>query len=357
MKSELCKDKSKKICVCGAGHQGIAMAGYLALNGERVVLWNRSKEHIKKIAEDHKIYCHGIVKGTALIETASDEIKDVVSKFIMVTVPSNAHADVAQKLAPYVDKDSIIILNPGRTFGAIDFAANLKKYGVKKMPHIAETQTIVYTCRKSSENSATIFAMKEKVAIASLQKNDIEWILSQMPACLKSYFISESSVVTTSLSNVGMILHCVPVLMNVGWIENEKVNFKYYYDGISKSVAHVLEKMDCERIKVARQIGCRVESTEEWLKRIYKLEGTGIYECIRNNSAYREIDAPPDLEHTRYILEDVPEGLVPVEYVGKQLQVDVSTISLVIDLANVVYDTDFRKLGRQISVEELKKYL
>lgn len=346
---------TKRIFVCGGGHQGLAMAAHLALAGEQVTLWNRTLEHIEEIKKTNKILCSGVVEGTAVIEKASEHIEEVISDFIMVTVPSTAYKDVAKLLAPYVKKDTIIILNPGRTFGAIDFATQLAAYGVKDIPLIAETQTIVYTCRRSDKNQVTIFALKNNVGIATIRKGSINYILEHLPSCLKKHFVPENTVAMTSLSNVGMILHCAPVLMNIGWIESKKVDFKYYYDGISQSVAHYIEKMDEERIRVAAALGYQIESTSEWLRRTYNIAGRDLYECIRNNTAYREIDAPPSLD-SRYILEDVPNGLVPVEYIGRQLQIETFNITTIIDLANAVYNTDFRALGRTFPKDILDKF-
>lgn len=344
-----------RICVCGAGHQGIAMAAHLALNGECVSLWNRTAEHIRKIEQSRMIHCEGVVNGDAMLEKVSSDIREVISDFIMITAPSNAHADIAKVIAPYVNKDTIIILNPGRTFGAIDFADHLRKNGVKKLPHIAETQTIVYTCRKRNEDHANIIAMKRNVSIASLDKNDIEYIMERLPECLKGYF-QVATMADTSFSNMGMILHCAPVLMNIGWIESEKTIFKYYYDGISRTIAHFLEKLDKERIFVAEKMGYKMETVEGWLKRTYGVKGQGLFECLQNNDAYKEIDAPPRLENSRYILEDVPEGLVPIEYMAKQLEIETPYITLIIDLANAIYEIDFRKRGRKISLENWKEY-
>ena len=103
------------------------------------------------------------------------------SDFVMVTTPSSAHRDVARKLAPYVSRDTVIILNPGRTFGAIDFAEELKQNGINELPQIAETQTIVYTCRKSAPDSTSILALKNDVKIAAIHDSDITLILEQMP--------------------------------------------------------------------------------------------------------------------------------------------------------------------------------
>ncbi len=345
-----------RVFVCGAGHQGLSMAAHLALCGVKVTLWNRTMKNIENVATNKKIYCEGIVAGVAEIEKASDHVGDVISDFVMVTTPSSAHRDVARELAPYVHKNMIIILNPGRTFGAIDFLRALQEFGAKELPHIAETQTIVYTCRKISSNSTMIFALKQDVEIAALRNSNINYIMDKMPNCLKPYFKKVNSVAITSFSNVGMVLHCSPVMMNIGWIETEKVDFKYYYDGISKSVANFLEKIDNERITVARSCGFEIESVANWMRRSYKVCGENLYECIRNNMSYREIDAPSTI-CCRYILEDVPNGLVPIEYLGKELGVDTLNISTIINLANSVLNKDFRKEGRQFSFEILKSYI
>ena len=310
--------EAKTVFVCGGGHQGLSMAAHLSLNGIEVTLWNRTAHHIQEIIDTGEIHCSGIINGTANIKKASSELSEVISDFIMVVTPSNSHKNIARMLAPYVHKDMIIVLNPGRTFGAIEFGKTLLECGVTELPHIAETQTIVYTCRRDESNSTIIYALKEGVDIASICPADIDFIVKRMPNCLRKYFNPVNSINITSLSNVGMVLHCAPVLMNIGWIETEKFDFKYYYDGISPSVAHFIEKIDIERINVARALGVQVESVRDWLVRTYHTHGNNLYECLRNNVSYREIDAPHTINH-RYLNEDVPCGLVPVEDAGKKL--------------------------------------
>ena len=235
-----------------------------------------------------------------------------------------------------------------------EIAEELKKCGVKELPQIAETQTIVYTCRRSELNEVTIFAMKKDVKIAGLSNCNMHMVMDKMPASLKKYFLVDDSIMRISLSNVGMILHCAPVLMNIGWIENDKVAFKYYYDGISKTVAKYLEKMDGERLAVANKIGYSIETVADWLRRTYEITGDNLYECIKNNCAYKEIDAPPSL-NSRYILEDVPNGLVPIEHIARELKVETPHITNIIALANV-YETDFRKSGRTFPLCIIKSY-
>ena len=227
--------------------------------------------------------------------------------------------------------------------------------GVKELPHIAETQTIVYTCRRSAKNRTTIFALKEDVAIATLKDSSIEYIMERMPDCIRHHFNPVNSIAYTSLGNVGMVLHCAPVLMNAGWIETPKVDFKYYYDGISESIAALLEKIDNERILVSKKLGYKIETTANWMKRVYGVEGKNLFECIRNNEKYKEIDAPPTI-YCRYILEDVPNGLVPIEYVASQLGLETPNITMIINLACSLLNIDFRENGRRFTLEQLSMY-
>lgn len=332
--------------IVGAGHQGLAMAGHLALNGEKCYLWNRTKEHISSIINKGEIECQGIVSGIAKIERASDDIREVLQKCIMIATPSLAHRDIAKLIAPYVDSNYTIILNPGRTYGVIDFKNSLKIYGCKELPCIAETQTIVYTCRKIADNSVYIHALKSNIPIAGIKKEDTEKAFKAIPVCIKNRFVPVDSFMYTSLGNIGMILHCAPVLMNIGWIESNKTEFKYYYDGITPTIALLLEKMDEERLSVAEALGYKIESLNEWLYRTYNAKGKNLYEQLQNNIYYRQIDAPQTINH-RYIEEDVPNGLVPIESTAIFLGMKTPIISLVIDMANTVMEKDYRVLGRK----------
>ena len=116
---------------------------------------------------------------------------------------------------------------------------------------------------------------------------------------------------------------------------------------VSEGDVIYIEKIDAERIAVSRELGDEVESTREWMIRTYHVTGDTLYECIQNNEAYRTIGAPKSLRH-RYLLEDVPCGLVPLEGVGLKLGLDMTHTTLVVDLASRMLDIDFRALGRNM---------
>lgn len=346
----------KEILIVGAGHQGLAMAAHFALNKESVRIWNRTEAHIKRIIDSKTIKCEGVVKGTAHIEKASTSIREVLTDTIFVTAPSSAHRDIARILAPVLLPNTFVYLNPGRTFGAIDFWETLRRCGCRNFPIIVEAQSIVYTCRRLEEDLSHIYALKNDVEMAYIGKCSKEEVIARIPVCIRERYRMVSSVLETSLGNIGMILHCAPVLLNTGWIESKKHAFYYYYDGISPSVGNLLEKMDRERMQVANCAGVNTFSLIEWFHSTYNVKGSSIYECIQNNDYYKEIDAPKSLKH-RYLEEDIPNGLVPIEYLAISMGVQVPTISLIINLAQEMLDINYREMGRRYSLQKLKKIL
>jgi opine dehydrogenase len=348
----------QEIAVIGAGNSGLAMAAHLALSGHRVRLWNRSIRNIENLIHTRRIKCTGRIEGIAELELVSVDLGEVIDgvNLIMVTTPANSHRDIAGFMAPYLTEEKTIILNPGRTFGVIEVEHVLSDKQVPVMPLVAETQTIVYTCRKTSEDSVVVLSLKDRVLIAAHTRCETETVISRLPDCLRPYFTAAESMAFTSLGNVGAILHCAPVIFNTGWIENRKVDFKYYYDGITPTVAAFLEKLDRERLQIALRLGVHIESAAEWMRRSYNIEGDNLYECIQNNECYRTIDAPRSLNH-RYIFEDIPCGLVPLESLGRELGVGMESIPRVIDMASELLDYDFRGKGRTLDRLGLHGYM
>lgn len=339
-----------KVTIIGAGNSGIAMAAHLSQEGNKVTLWNRSRTTISKLMETHLIHCDGVVNGAIPIHIVTHDINIALEDpdIILITTPANSHKELAELIAKNIDKSTVIVLNPGRTFGALEFKNIYTKYNHKHSQIIAETQTIIYTCRKIDEDSVNIIAFKDSVLISSLDAELNETIIDYLPSCIREYFIPAESIIQTSIGNVGMVLHCAPLLLNSGWTESKSNIYKYYYDGITPTIGNFIEKIDMERILVSEILGSRVESTKEWLMRTYHITGDNLYECIQNNESYKTIDAPSSLNH-RYVFEDIPCGLVPLEAIGIKLGLDMSCTTLIIDLAIKLMNINFREIGRNLA--------
>lgn len=335
-----------KVGIIGAGNSGLAMAAHLSFFGNKVYLWNRSEDNITDLIKSKKVETIGVLVGEFELEAVTSVMRSVVesAKVIFVTTPATSHQELARLMAPYLTDRHIVILNPGRTFGAVDFKDELFKYNNFSKVKILETQTIIYTCRKLSQTKVNIIALKKDVLISTFRGEDIHEIMSRIPDELNKFYKATDSMVETSIGNVGMILHCAPMLLNTGWVESPH-KFKYYREGISRSVADFIEKIDKERQEVAKLLNHPVISAKEWLQHSYGIECESLYDCIQSNASYEEIYAPSNLQY-RYILEDIPFGLVPLESMGKDLGLEMKNTEIVINLANALLDMDFRAIGR-----------
>lgn len=348
---------NQSIVVLGAGNSGLAMAAYLSSLGLKVRLWNRTAEHIHKIADRKMVRSTGVLSGEFALEMVTDNLELALKNagLVFVTTPADSHAEIAHKAASFLNKNHTLILNPGRTWGAVVFKE--EAFMTKNtFFSIAETQTILFTCRKAEEDLVNIITFKKDILMSTLGNKDVREIIVQLPLDMQKYFIPAGSFLETSLGNIGMILHCAPVVMNVGWIENETAEFKYYYEGITRSVAHFLEKMDTERIMVARKLGCFTPGLKEWIYRSYNVSGNDLYSTIKKVQAYETIDAPNSIKH-RYLFEDVATGLVPLEYIGNEIGLEMKCTALIIDLASQLLDIDFRQRGRRLSLAKIRSYL
>lgn len=340
--------KDQKFCVLGAGHGGLAMAGHLAIKGFNVNLYNRKRTRIKPVIQRKGIKVEGEVQGFGKIELASTNIQECIKgvDVLMVVVPAYAHPFIAEVCAPYLKENQVVILNPGRTGGALEFYNVLKQKKLKRFPFIAEAQTFLYASRALGPAHAKIFSIKNSVPLATLPAYWIPGVLKIINRAFPQ-FIPGDNIFKTSFENIGAIFHPALTILNAGWIESTYGDFEYYIKGASQSVAHVLEKLDRERLDVAAALGIKVMSARAWLYTAYSATGNNLHEAIQDNPGYLGIKAPDRLHH-RYVDEDVPMSLVPLASIGDMLKVETPTIKSIIRIASIMRGIDFWKIGRTV---------
>jgi opine dehydrogenase len=362
-------DQQTRYTVIGAGHGGKAMAAHLALMGFSVTLYNRTDAHIAAIRARGGVqltFANGRgAEGFARLHAVTSSLEEALHEadIVMVVIPASAHRDIACKAAPYLRDGQIVVLNPGRTCGAIEFAHILREQGCTANVTLAEAETFLFASRSDGPAQARIFRAKDAVPLAALPASRTGEVLGALAPAYPQ-FIDGQNVLNTSLNNMGAIFHPALTLLNAGRIESTHGDYQFYIEGVTASVARVLETMDRERVTVAASLGIRAITATEWLQLAYDARGSSLNEAIHNNPGYYGISAPANLEH-RYIFEDVPMSLVPIAALGRQYGVQVAAMDAVICLACIVHQTDYWRTGRTLdklglqglSVGELTTYV
>jgi opine dehydrogenase len=357
-----------KHTVIGAGHGGKAMAAHLALMGCQVTLYNRTPERVAAIKArggiDLESYDGG-PRGFGRLARVTSDMAEALAEadLVHVVVPSSAHADVARAAAAHLHDGQIVVLHPGRTLGAIEFDKVLRDLGCQADVTVAEAGTFIYASRSDGPAQAHIFRIKEAVPLAALPATRTPQVLEAL-APVYPQFIDGGNVLRTGLDNMGAIFHPALTILNAGRIESTHGDYEFYIEGVTLSVARVLEVLDRERVTVAAALGIRAQTAMEWLKMAYNAEGADLNEAIHNQPGYYGIKAPSTLNH-RYIFEDVPMSLVPIAALGQRYGVSVHGMDAIIRLACIIHRTDYWRRGRtldklgieQLSVSELTRYV
>lgn len=345
--------KCPRISVLGAGHGGTAMAAHLTLLGFPVSLYNRSEERLAPIRaqgglqlsgpglkEEH----HGFVRLDC-VTTSIEETLDRAD-LVMVVTPANGHAFIAEQCAPHLREDQIVVLHPGRTGGALEFRHVFQSHGGNHNVVVAEAQTLIYAARCSNPAQVIVYGVKSSVPVAAIPAHRTPEVVRKLRLAY-SQFVPGDNVMKTSLDNIGAIFHPAITVLNAARIEATHGEFDYYTEGVTPSVARVLEALDAERVAVAEALGFRAITAREWLYVAYSAAGPDLYTAMMENPGYSGIRAPRTIYH-RYIAEDVPMSLVPIASMGEQLGVSTPTTCEIIHLAGLLHGCDYRLIGRTV---------
>lgn len=306
------------VAVLGAGHGGLALAGYLAHKGHDVSLWNRSPERVAAVAEKRAIDL--VLPGSATVHApvalATTDIKAALSnaQVVFVAVPASGHAEVARACAGRLRHGQTVLLLPGRTGGALEFRRVLDEAGCRARIVLGEANTFPFAARCVGPASAVIYGAKTEVMAAALPARRTPQLLSACRPFLPMLRPARS-ILHTGFANLGAILHPVITLLNAARITAGE-SFDFYCQGVTDTIADKLAAADAERLQVAQAYGVPACSLRDWIARAYDHHADNLHAAVGANPAYVGIKAPTTLLH-RYLLEDVPTGLIPLLKLGE----------------------------------------
>jgi opine dehydrogenase len=314
----------------------LALAGYLAQQGHPVALWNRSPGPIASVTERGgiRLSLPGAVPALAPIPVATCDIRAALAgaQHVLVAVPASAHADIARTCAPYLRDGQTVLLLPGRTGGALEFRRVLRQAGCQARILLGEANTFPVAARTVGPAAAVIYGTKTEIQAAALPASRTKELLASRRPVLPM-LTPAPSVLHTGLANVGAVLHPVITLLNADRIERGE-SFDFYTEGVTPRVAAVLAAADPERLRIARAYGVAACSLPEWVAAAYGHRADTMQEAVGGNPAYAGIKAPVTLEH-RYLLEDVPTGLIPLIELADAAGLAVPTLRHLADRARV----------------------
>jgi opine dehydrogenase len=347
-----------KIAVIGAGNAGVTLAAHAKLMGAPDVrIYDRHPHETKLISDnDSQVELCGNIATTGtvrldLLTTDPAEVSDGAN-FFNCDTPASAHADVMRTFAPHLDDGDVMMFHPGRTGAVLEARQILNEMGIRKSVTLIESQTLLYACRLQGV-SATVFGLKETVSVAGENPEDVQAAMDRLGQYVgQGIWKVESSLLSTSLANIGMLFHPSITLMNLARMQGPDP-FMFYTDGASELVSELIHGLDMEKIAVGAAFGVELDDVPTWLRQAYGVEGSSVFESLQKNRVYHGLAAPSGMDsdsikRLRYITEDVPCGLVPFSCLGEKAGVPTPKMDSVIAMAGTVVGLDFRASGRTL---------
>ncbi len=340
----------RKVAVFGAGNGGLAATAHITLAGHKVVLCNRSVERLKPLLSSGAVKTKGVLgEHTVQIDKITADVGEAVryADLLMVIVPASGHQYYAKAMAKYLTDNHVILLNPGSTGGALNFAATLQEESAVKVP-ICETNTLTYTSRITEPGEVWISNLASNVLAAVFPGKEMEAVF---PGICEVYpsLVPVKNVLETSMNNLNAVIHPPGMILNTGWIQRTSGDLYYYYDGTTPAVAEVMRGVDCERLSIMKTLGFKAVG---FIQRFYEagytsrraVDENSFYIAFQESEPNRWIRSPSSLDH-RYLDEDVRFGLVPMSEIGKAVKVETPVMDALITISGLVNGKDYRKTG------------
>ncbi|CAB1065698.1 NAD/NADP octopine/nopaline dehydrogenase [Olavius sp. associated proteobacterium Delta 1] len=347
MSEQTITDSMLTWAVIGGGNGGQSLSGHLALMGFTVRLYDIFPQTIEAIHSAGGIQVDGAVNGFGKIELATTDIAQAVdgADIIMIVAPAIAHRDIALNCAPHLADGQIIFIHPGATGGALEFSQVLLDQQCDKSITLAEAESLLYTCRSQKPGHTTIFGIKNELMVAALPATETRRVVKLLNTAFPQMYAG-ANVLATSLGNANAMMHPAPTLLNTSLIESGN-DWLYYWDGITPSIGAFVEALDVERLAVASAFGLKIPGILQWYQVHYGAEGATLSATVKQNQAYAEVQGQKTL-YTRYLLEDIPTGLVPMAYLGQMAGVEVARMETVIKLGEFLTGQDLTTAGRNM---------
>ena len=345
-----------RITIIGCGNGAFAAAADLTLRGHEVTLYaNEShrknfdsiRDNVIRFINNNQVNEVAIHKITCNTEEALQD-----AEIIMPIIPANSHESIAIEIAPYLKDEDRIILVPGSTGGALVFAKILSEYSNAKWLRIGEMHTLPYACRKESSDTVRILLNVKKIFFAAFPSiyNDEMFSIAEdlYPSC-----VLVKDVLETSLNNGNATTHPAPVILSAAKIEAgiEQGNPHYHYEeGITPSVARVIQTIDDERKAICKALGYHELDIKDRLYEMgYTYAKESVYEAIRSSTdIFLPLEGPNDLDG-RYLVEDTPCSLVAMAEIAKVEGVNTPTMDAVINIAQALKDENYWESGRTLA--------
>tara|TARA_R100000365_G_C2748676_1_gene81203 strand:+ start:21081 stop:22217 length:1137 start_codon:yes stop_codon:yes gene_type:complete len=328
-----------KLGIAGAGAVAMGYAALTLTNGHSATVWSPSGFRTEALRANSPLSVTGAINGDFHPGVCTSAAELAEFDVIVLALPAYGYRHVLDSLVPHIESRHTIIISGHLSFAALYLAKALAHCGIQ-IP-VVVWNTSVLTSKAQSPNQIRIGAIRSKVDIATVPVRLGDKALALCVELFGDRFVPKDDLLTIALSNLNPQNHMGIALCNLARIERGEAWGQN--SNITPAVGRLLEALDRERVAIAAAFGKKVRTIADHYSMSFDVTGDSVA-AMSEKLVERGSDpmGPRDAD-TRYVLEDVPFGLVPTLLLAEMVNVDAPLHQSGIALLSACYGRDFSK--------------
>ena len=296
-----------RVAVLGAGAIGFGGAAYLSQRGHDPILWSPSGRRTTELMEGKPLVATGAIEGQfrpRIARTCAEAVSE--ADVVFITLPANGHRMVFDAAAPHIRSGQTVVISGHLSFGALYLAKQLAERGVSAP--IVAWGTTVTTGRQRSLTEVNVANVRSKVDVATVPVSAGDQGLAVCQTLFGDRFVPRADLLAIAVSNLNPQNHMGVSLLNLTRMERGETWGQN--ENLTEAVGRLLESLDAERLAIAKAIGVEVRTIREHYHLSFSVPMGSVGEMSRALHQRGDGTHGPKSLDTRYVLEDVPFGLV-----------------------------------------------
>lgn len=352
------------VTIVGVGNAGCAMAYFIASRGHQVNLLKTSHnfdENFEKIQETKSITAiiDGVAKTTSInIVSRDPHVALNNTELIIVVVQSLYQESVAELVCPNIPQSvKALVVLPGN-LGSLYFRKRLSNTVL-----VGEGESMPYDARIVEPGVVNICFINVRNAISFIPSVDSEKGLKLINEIIPTYVATRNNIVESAMHNPNLIVHTVGTIMSANRIEYTNGEFWMYREAFTPSIWNLIKALDEEKntiIEIYKGKKSAYLEEAKWRNETdLSINAEEVFRSYANNGGPK---GPFSVE-SRYLVEDVSNGLVLLYSLGVLANIETPITKSLISIASCLVQKNFFEIGRTLeklgitSKEQLLKLL
>ena len=201
-------------------------------------------------------------------------------------------------------------------------------------------------------NTSAVKSEKQSVSAGFLGEGTPVHVLALVQLALPQVKIGDG--VSVALSSVNAMVHLPPMIFNAMSVERGD-DVRFYVEGFGDSVCRLIARLDADRLRLGAALGRTLIPVVELMDQSRGpggMPGATLKEKVNAFPSYQSIKLPSGFHH-RFLAHELRSTFAPMAELGTLLQIDVTTITSVVRIGEILLNVDLSRSAKAVAQEFL----